>query len=250
MEKFKVLTINEIEKICDRKKILMLVIISLVAIVAGQIIIFGIRYGFGIRGVNSQQFPIFVLSMFANVVIPLFTALLTIDVFCGEITRKVINVTLVRPVTRFKIFSSKVLAVDIFIAINLLTVMILSILFGLVFNSASLTFIGILKIFLAYFVTIIPATVFLLFISLIANILRNGTAVFFISMLIYIFLRALGLLFFQYSSIFTVTLLDWYNLWIANIIPVGRVIRQLFIMVGCGIMLYSASFYLFDKKDF
>jgi len=46
------------------------------------------------------------------------------------------------------------------------------------------------------------------------------------------------------------TQLDWYNLFLVNSFPLGKIVRQFLIMLGSGIMLFTAGFYLFDKKEF
>lgn len=45
------------------------------------------------------------------------------------------------------------------------------------------------------------------------------------------------------------TQLDWYNLFLIKSLPVGKILRQFLIMLGSGIMLFTAGFYLFDKKE-
>jgi len=42
---------------------------------------------------------------------------------------------------------------------------------------------------------------------------------------------------------------DWYTLWISESINAFKIFRQVLIMSGCGIMLFTAGYYLFDSKD-
>jgi len=250
MAVFRAALINELEKLYKKKKALVALIISLAVIVLGQIVIVGVRSGFGIRGVGSMEFPILVLSVVVNTVLPLFTALVTIDCFSGEFAHNLMRVTLTRPVSRFKIFTAKISAIAVFIFANLFLLLILSISAGFLFNANSATIGFSLKIILAYLVSLIPMLVLSLAIVLLANILKTGTSVFFISILAFIVLKAAGVFFSAYDSMLITSQLDWFNLWLANSLPLSKIIRQLLIMLGYAIMFFTAGYYLFDKKEF
>ena len=107
MESFKATLINEIEKLYKKKKIIVAAILSFIIIILGQIAMTCLKSGFGIRAVGSMEFPILVLSLVANTVIPLFTALVTIDCFIGEFSHNTIKVALTRPVTRLKFLQKR-----------------------------------------------------------------------------------------------------------------------------------------------
>jgi ABC-2 type transport system permease protein len=248
MEAFRASFINEIEKMYKKKKAVVIVVISLIVIVLGQLAVSGIRSGLGLR-TGSSQFPILVLSVFVNTILPLFTALVTIDVFTGEFSQNNMKILLTRPVTRLKIFSAKIAAIAFFVMANLLVVMLLSIIAGLIFNSTTVSFVEFIKVILSYLVTIIPVMALALIIVIFANIFKSSTAVFFISILMFIVFKALGYVFSQYSSLFITSMLSWYNLWIAENIPFLKVLRLFLIMLGYAIMSFTAGFYLFDKRD-
>lgn len=249
MEGFKASFINEIEKMYKKKKAVVVIIISLITIVMSQLIVYGARYGLGFRPFDGSYFPKFVLGLFVYTILPLFTALVAIDVFTGEFSHNVMKITFTRPVTRIKLFSAKIAAICFFVAVNLLIVMVLSIITGFVFNPASLTAVGILRIVVSYLVTLLPVMVLALLIVFFANFFKSGVAVFFLSILIYIVFIALGLVFSKYGSLFITSFLGWFNAWNSDTLPVGKLLREFLIMLGCGTMLFTAGFYLFDKKD-
>jgi ABC-2 type transport system permease protein len=249
MEGFKASFINEIEKMYKKKKAVVVVIISLVVIVLSQLIIIGMRSGFGIRGVNSLEFPITVLSLFVNTILPLFTALVAIDVFTGEFSQNSMKIALTRPVTRLKLFTAKLSAIAFFVLANLLIVMLLSILTGFIFNTASITVSGFIRIIISYLITLIPILAMILIVVVLANVFRSGSATFFLCIILFLVFKVLGYVFTQYSSLFITSMLGWYNLWIADSIPLFKILRLFLIMSGYGIMAFSAGYYLFDKKD-
>ncbi|AKA70729.1 ABC transporter permease [Clostridium scatologenes] len=250
MEGFKAALINEIEKLYKKKKVLVAVIISLIFIVLGQLSIIALRNGFGLRGVSSMDFPILVLSVVVNTILPLFTALVTIDSFSGEFSHNTMKISLTRPISRLKFFTAKLTAIALFVLANLLFVMIFSIIAGLLFNSNSLTLKGIIRILLSYTVTLIPMIVLSLIIVLFTNIIKSSVGVFFISIFIFIIFKALEIIFYRYSGLFFTSMLNWYTLWIMNTIPFFKILRQFILMLSYDILLFTGSYYLFDKKDF
>jgi ABC-2 type transport system permease protein len=250
MAVFQAALVNELEKLYKKKKATVAILLSLAIIVVGQLVILAVRSGFGLRGAGSVEFPMLVLSVVVNTILPLFTALVAIDSFSWEFSQNIIRTTLTMPVSRFKIFTAKITAIAVFILVNLLLLLIFSVLAGVLFNVNSFTFGGFAGTVLSYLVTLIPMLVLALGTVLIANIFKSGTSVFFASILVFILLKVLGMVLSRYSSLFVTSLLDWYNLWLASSFPIGKILRQLLIMVGYAIMLFTAGFYLFDKKEF
>lgn len=250
MESFKPTLINEIEKLYKKKKIVVAVVISLVFIIIGQLAMVGLRKGFGFRGVGSMEFPILVLSIVANSILPLFTALVTIDSFSGEFSQNVMKIAITRPVTRLKFFSAKVVAIMCFVIANLLFLMVFSIIAGLLFNANSFSLHGIIRIVVSYIVTLLPMMVLSLIIVVFCNFIKNGIGVFFLSIFIFIIFKGLEIIFSKYSGLFFTSMLDWYSLWIMDTIPFLKILRTFMMMCSYGIILFTGGYYLFDKKDF
>lgn len=250
MAVFQAALLNELEKLYKKKKVLVAVLLSLAVIVVGQLAIVGVRSGFGLRGTGSVEFPMLVLAVVVNTILPLFTALVAIDSFSGEYSQNSMRITLTRPVSRFKVFTAKITAITLFILGTLLLILVFSLLAGFVFNTNSATFDSLGRIIFSYLVSLLPLTVLALGIVLLANIFKSGIAVFFVSILIFLACKVLGILFSQYSSLFLTTQLEWYNLFLVNSFPVIKIIRQFLLMLGAGVMLFTAGFYIFDKKEF
>ncbi|MDQ2087789.1 ABC transporter permease [Herbivorax sp. ANBcel31] len=249
MEAFKAAFINEIDKMYRKKKAIVVVAISIISIIMGQLLVLGVRKGFGIRTVSGTDFPILVLSVFVDTILPLFTTLIVIDIFSGEFNQNTMKIALLRPVTRLKIFAAKICTTGFFVLANLLAVMILSTLSGILFNSASITVTGIYRVFISYLVTFLPIMVFALIIVFLSNVLRGSTAVFFVTIIVYIAFKGSAFVFPKYSSMFVTSMFNWYELWIADTLPLLKIGREFLIMLGCAIMFFTAGYYLFDKKD-
>lgn len=250
MVEFKAALINEIEKLYKKKKVLVAALISLIFIILGQLSITILRSGFGVRGTSSVEFPLLVLSVVVNTILPLFTALVTIDSFSGEFAQNTMKIMITRPVTRLKFFTAKITAIMLFILVNLIFVMLFSTITGFIFNSNSYTLQGVIRILVSYLVTLVPMVVFSLIIVLFANILRSGISVFFVSIMIFIIFKALGIIFSSYSGLFFTSMMNWYTLWIMDSISFMKIFRQFMMMCSYVILLFTGSYYLFDKKDF
>lgn len=247
---FKATFINEAEKLYKKKKALVGVIISLLVIIIGQVAATGLSSGLGLRATGSMEFPILVLSIVANSILPLFTALVTIDSFSGEFAQNTMKIALTRPISRLKFFTAKFAAISCFILANLVFVMVFSIIAGVLFNTNSFTLHTLIRIILAYMVTVFPMLILSLVIVIFSNIIRSGVGVFFISILAFIILKAAGIIFYQYSSIIFTNMLSWYNLWLMDKLPILKIFRQFMLMIGYGIILFTGGYYLFDKKEF
>lgn len=249
MAGFKAAFINETFKLLGKKKLIAAAVLSILAVVVGQIAVTAIQQGFGLRVAGSSEFSLVVLSVFTYTILPLFATFVAIDMFNGEFSSNTMKITLTRPVSRFGVFSAKVLNLALFIAANLLFVMMLSIAAGLLFNPSSAGFMGIVRIVLSYGATFFPVFVFSLLVVLLANLVRGGLAVFFLSILLFIGFNVLGIAFSNVSSFLITSMFDWYTLWISEAFNGFKVFRQLLIMTGCGMMLFTAGYYLFDRKD-
>ncbi|MDQ1914847.1 ABC transporter permease [Paenibacillus sp. GD4] len=249
MAGFKAAFLNEAVKLLKKKKLIAAVILSILAVIVGQIAVTAIKHGLGLRVVGSTEFPLVVLSIFSYTILPLFATFVAIDMFNGEFSSNTMKITLTRPVTRFGVFSAKVLNIALFIAVNLFFVMVLSLLAGFLFNMSSSGVMGVVRVILSYLATFLPVFVFSLLVVLLSNILRGGLAVFFLSVIAFVGLTSLGIVFSSYSSFFITPMFDWYTLWISESMNVFKIFRQLIIMSGCGMMLFAAGFYVFDNKD-
>ena len=250
MVEFKAALINEVEKLYKRKKVLVALIISLIFIILGQLSMLVLRTGLGLRGVSSMEFPILVLSVVVNTILPLFTALVTIESFSGEFSQNTMKIALTRPISRLKFFTAKLTAIMLFILANLLFVMIFSILAGCLFNSNSFTLKSVISVILAYIVTLMPMVILSMIIVFFTNIIRSGIGVFFLTIFAFVTFKGLGIVFYRYSGMFFTSMMNWYTLFLMDTIPAFKIFLQFMMMLSYGIIFFTAGYYIFDKKEF
>ncbi|MFS0726393.1 ABC transporter permease [Paenibacillus sp. 1P07SE] len=249
MAGFKAAFLNEIFKLVKRKKMNAAAILAILAVVVGQVAVSAVKHGFGLRLAGGTEFPLVVLSAFSYTLLPLFAAFVAIDMFNGEYSSNTMKITLTRPVSRLGVFSAKVIAIALFIAVNLAFVMVLSLSAGLIFNPWSGGWLGIARVVLSYAVTFLPVFVFILLVVLLANVVRGGLSVFFLSVLLFVGFMFLGIIIPGSSSFLVTSMFDWHTLWISEKPGVFKIVRQGLIMSGFGVMLFTAGYALFDRKD-
>lgn len=239
---------NELFKIKKKKKLVASAVLAVLAVIIGQVAITLINQNLGLLIVSATELPLIVLNLMMHTLFPLFITFIAIDMFNGEFNNNTMKLTLSNPASRLTIFSAKFSALLFVIIVNLAFVLITSLLFGIAFNVSSTTFIGILKAILAYVVSILPLVVFALLVLLLANWIKGGITVFFVTILLFAMFFVVELLFSSATSFIPTANLDWYLLWISNKLNVFKIIRLTLIMVGCSVMLFAGGYMLFERK--
>lgn len=246
METTKAVFINEIFKISKKKKITAALIFSLLSVIAVAIVEYSLNNFAGIRVTGNSEFSIMILTILNYTLFPLFTAFICIDMFAGEFADHSIKFTLTGPASRIKVFLGKILAISAFIICNLIFVMILSIVASSFINS---NISNLLKILLSYIMAFFPMFIFALVVVLISNITRGTTSAFMFSIFVFLVFNGLNLVFPQIRSFLFTSSFDWYRLILGSYINFSKIFRIFLILIGYGIMLFAAGYYLFEKKD-
>lgn len=246
METIKAVFINEIFKITKKKKITAAIIFSVLSVIVAAIVEYYLNDFAGIRMTGSSEFPIMILTILSYSLFPLFAAFICIDMFAGEFADHTIKFTLTGPASRFKVFLGKILAVGAFIICNLIFVMVLSIITSFFINS---NIPNLLKILISYIMTFLPIFIFALVVVLISNITRGTTSAFMLSIFAFLVFNGLNLVFPQIRSFLFTSSFDWYRLILGSYINYSKIFRMFLILLGYGIMLFTAGYYLFEKKD-
>lgn len=246
METLKSVYINEIVKISKKKKLTMAIIFSFLFVFSAAIGIYLLNNFAGIRVTGSSDFSIMVLTILSYSILPLLMTFLAIDMFAGEFADDTIKFTLTGPTSRFKVFLGKVLAVATFIIGKLFFVMIISVIASIFINQKIP---NLLKIFTSYTMAFMPIFVFSLVVILIANIAKGTTSAFMFSIFIFLIANGLNLFFPQIKSFLFTSTFDWYRLILGSYINFSKILRVFLILLGYCIMLFTAGYYLFEKRD-
>ena len=143
---------NELYKISKKKKFIAAALLGVLAVVlCGGLSALLNRFG-GVGLLYGGEFATGFLPVFEYTLIPLFTIFNAADMFTGEFSSDTIKLTLTRPVTRFKIYSAKVMAAATFLLGFLLYCAAAAIITSFFFGAGSANTVGALKAYTAAFV--------------------------------------------------------------------------------------------------
>src|SRR5438128_12241845 len=106
---------NEWNKLLRKRSTMVLFCLSaLFPLLAGPAVQ-TLQNNFGFTAFDGESFPLVILSLAVSFYLPLLIALGISDMFAGEQEQNTLSFLLVRPISRFKLFSSKIVCTGIFL---------------------------------------------------------------------------------------------------------------------------------------
>ncbi|MFL0247515.1 ABC transporter permease [Candidatus Clostridium stratigraminis] len=242
-------SINELNKMFLRKKNVFFLSLTAIITLFFSIVLNLFQNKFGITAVIGSNYSIAVLGFFVKIFLPLFIFLASADVLSGELQHKTLKLSITRPISRFKIYLSKNLAIAAYTIIYLLAVFIISNLGALFFSVKGDMVSGILRSFAAYAIDIIPCVVLTTTAVFIAQFFKSSSTALISSIFIYIALYFLSMFFPMVLRLSFTNYLDLHVLWLSGSVGVLKIINTLMMVVSYGIIFFSAGFYFFDKRN-
>ncbi|WP_199620233.1 ABC transporter permease [Paenibacillus alkalitolerans] len=231
--------LNETEKLWKRKRTKVFLLITLI-VPAVSVILLG--------GLAGSGLPMLMLNLFTFSVFPLFLFMSAVESFSGEEASGTLKLVLVRPITRTKVFASKVLALVFYIAVLLGLLWIASMLLGAVVSGGSLTE-GMSDSMKAYAAAFVPMIAVGLIAALVAQCIRSTTGAIGLLVIMYAAAKLLPVVYPQASvwSVFSYT--NWHVLWVGTGAAANRLLNAFVILLSYCIMAYTAGSMLFERKQ-
>lgn len=191
----------------------------------------------------------FTLSLFVYFYIPVFVVFICTDIFSGEYSDGTIKITLLAPVSRFKIFMGKFLAVLTFIACMLLVGFVFSVLeytsdFKAIFGDRSLFFL----IALSYIAAILPLSVFALMAIAVSNLFENTNFSFLLIIVLSAVFSAVDVFYPRLSFVFSLMDFNFPFLIISGRSLYG-VFNVIVSLLGYFMLFFSVAYSLFESKE-
>ncbi|MCX7923174.1 MAG: ABC transporter permease subunit [Clostridia bacterium] len=242
-------TVNEVQKLFFKKKTIAFLCITAVIPIAAAVLLSIFQSGLGIMPVNSSEYPILVLGLFTNLFLPLFITMAAVDLFSGELGDRTLKTILFRPITRFKVYISKIISIAIYIIVNLAVVFIVSGISGLFVQGKDGLLAGIIRWLTAYSVSFLPMLLIGITAALIAQFFKSSSGALAISILIFIAAKIVSTLFPGISAFLLTTYTDWHMLWIGSMAVTGKILNIFMFIVSYSIIFLTAGFYLFDRRE-
>jgi ABC-2 type transport system permease protein len=242
-------TISETQKIISRKKNVALLIIMLSIVFISAIVNLVASNTLGADIINHSKLPVTVLDFAIALIIPIFIFMITSDLFAGEISNNSMILSLVRPISRTKVYLSKLLSVGIFIigilAITFLDAFIVS-LFG---DSISEVFGKLLLNLNAYVAAVVPLIMLVVITAFVAQFLKSSSGTIVLMIIGLLILPVLGTLLPEVRSILPTTYLDWYQNFSYGSVDIVSVANEFMFILAYVIIFLSLGIFFFEKKD-
>lgn len=242
-------TINEIDKLFHRKKTIVLLALSALIAVAGAVITGYFQQGLGITPVTPGDFPIYILGFFTNLFLPLFVFMAVADSFSGEQGERTLKTLLLRPISRFKVYASKIGAIGFYIVVNLGIVLLLSLATTLVLGGFGELAAGVLPAIGAYLVAVLPMLLLGMATAFVAQFFKGSSGALTISILAYMGAKLVSTLFPRLSDMVLTSYTDWHLLWINGFASSGRIFTVFMFILAYSIIFMSSGYLLFERKE-
>ena len=243
---------NEWEKLMRRKKYIVFIFIGIsicfIWILLGNIISRFVMEQGGIS-VTLVPTPMGALPFFLQILVPFLIFMGITDLITVEGAENTMNAMLCRPVERWKLYATKILAVTMYAALYLVSLFVVCALMNQVFGKA-LSVAELLTAFASYALTMVPLAVLAAFAALVALMGRSSTLVMFILLLSYMLMNALPIFFPILSEMLFTSYLAWYRLWIGALPHATKLVHMLIIVLGYGTVFFMAGSLLFDRKEY
>lgn len=188
------------------------------------------------------------LGFFTEIFIPFIAFLAASDLIGSEYQNGSIRALLIRPVSRTKIYFSKILAVFSLCVINFLGIYAVNLILDIVTgNFSGSDFAYSLSV---YFIDIVPIFLTALLAVFINSLFKSAGMSVFICIAVYAALKIGGIFIPSLSGLMFTGYTQWHSLWLGTPLPFNVVFSKLMLIVGYAIVFASGGYYIFLKSDF
>jgi ABC-2 type transport system permease protein len=241
--------INETQKIILKKKASVFLFFSAVFPVGMAFIFSLLQSKSGVTVVAGSSFPLFILGIVVNFLLPLLIFMTASDLFAGEQGDHTLKIVLTRPITRFKVFLSKNAVVGMLIAIHLAIIFITSVISGLFLEGGGNLLSGLWEGIKAYTVSFIPMISLAFAAVFFAQFFKSATSALTTSIVIYLCTKAIPFIFPWLARLLPFTYTDWYSSWLGHTVGIGNIFQAFMYLLSYSILFFVGGFYLFDRKE-
>ncbi|MEN2776200.1 ABC transporter permease [Acetivibrio clariflavus] len=241
-------TKTETFKIFSNKKFVVLFFISVfISLFASSVNLISTRK-LGGPLINNATIPAFVLNFMSSLFLPLFTIMLTSDLFSGEISDKSIIMSLVRPITRNKLYVSKILAIGTSLFVLLLGTFVITEITSFIGGNISYCLEKLPFYIMAYVSAVVPIILLAIITAFFSQFTRSGSLTVIIMICTSVLISALTIIFPEVTPFMPTTYLSWHQNFYSSL-NFTKIINELLYILAYGIIFMFAGSYLFYQKD-
>lgn len=235
---------NEVYKIFQRKKYLVILALTLWITVCGAL--FRLLTN-NFISFSSQNYPYAILSLCCYLFIPFTSLMLASDLISGECERNELKLLLTRHISRTELLFGKLAAVIVYEFFLTAANVIVALIFSLIFSG--FTSVNIFVVLMSVVITIIPIVAFVSFAGIISVFCQSGISAFGMGVAAYGGFTLLGLVFSRVSSSIFTSYLTLYKMIIGQNIPMFRLILGIGVLLGFSLLFLSAASMKFEKRE-
>lgn len=244
LETIKINTINELEKLLFKRgmkiHLILIALLPFLILLATEKVITN-----DMLVLPAVNLSYAMLKGFVLVLIPLFSFVTVADLFAGELEKG--TLFFVRPIKRMEIYFSKITALAILIALQLVllfTITALSLLlFANEFEVSDVT-----RFFFSTIISWLPLLAITVLAAFIAQFLKSSAATVGIGMFIYLGMFVLPFLLPESRYLFPTAYLDWFQLWNENV-SVQWMIQSSLYLISFITLFFAIGYYMFKRKE-
>ncbi len=239
-------TRNEFYKLISKKKYLVLFIIGAL-ICAGRMggSMLVSKLSGGSVSVKSNM-VLEMLPFCTDILVPLIIFMAVTDLFSSEIQEDTMKAVLLRPISRFKILTSKSAAAfltgAICFGVFFLTSTVFQLISGVKFPA--------LHTAAAYVLDLVPVIALILMAVLINLVSKSPSLAMLLCIGVYALFKYLNYFVTPFGQLIFTAYSQWHKLWLGTLLPVNAMASKLGILFGSILILYTVSYIIFDKRDF
>ncbi|MEG1441611.1 MAG: ABC transporter permease [Oscillospiraceae bacterium] len=237
---------NELQKLFSKKKYMVFIIIS-IAIALGNV---GIKLlvnkvAQGNFALSTHNISYSMLSFIADFMVPLIVFMAATDLFSSEFQDDSIKAILVRPISRFKIYLSKIMAIFVLAAVNFVCMLVVTAGLEIISGNG-----GVLRnVIMAYLLDMIPMFVVILMATAVNQLGKSSTMALFLCIIVYAALAIGGIFIPHLSGLLFTGYMKWHNIWLGTALPFSAMISKIALMFGYGLIFLSGGYYLFARRS-
>lgn len=244
METIKINTINELEKLLFKRgmkiHLILIALLPFLILLATEKVITN-----DMLVLPAVNLSYAMLKGFVIVVIPLFTFVAVADLFAGELEKG--TLFFVRPIKRIEIYFSKITALAILIALQLILFFTITALSMLLFGNEFQVSEG-ARLFYSTIISWLPLFAITVMAAFIAQFFKSSAPTVGIGMFIYLLLFVLPFLMPGSLYLFPTAYLDWFQLWNENV-SYSWMIQSSLYLISFITLFFAMGYYMFRRKE-
>lgn len=239
--------VSELYKLIIKKKYIVITIIGALVCVlrlGGSVLVAKVSGG---DVVIKSNLIMEMIGFTVDILVPLVVFMAVTDLFASEVQEDTIKASLMRPMTRFKVMTSKSLAALILGAAVLVAMFAIC----LVMQILSGNGLGALPhTFASYLIDIIPIMSLVAMAVLINMLSKSPTLAMLLCIVVYAVFKYMNYYVSPVGQMVFTAYSQWHRIWIGTSLPVTALLSKMGILFGSVLILYTVSYIIFDRKDY